>query len=418
MRSPPPGVPPPAPPAAARPGVRRRRRRSTVQRASVWFGQKVALTELSCSFGPGVTGLLGPNGAGQDHAHAGPDRAAAAQRGHASQVLGGDPHRDREVQRSVVARARGRGGPAGAHRPPARALHGRAPRRAPTATMPDRCLGTVGLLDVADRKVGGFSKGMRQRAKVAAALVTAPAGARARRAAQRRRPGAAGRPDRAVPGARRPGADGDRQLARPQRGRAAGLAARSWSSGAGWRPPATTTPSATPWPTGPRSVQRAHPRAAARSPRGSSRLDVVRGRHGRRHDRRRLVAERRRAGRGCCRWRPARSAPACSRCGRSTTRSRACSGSCCGEPAHAPPTAPAPRPPCRRPTAACPAPVRRRSSATRCGPACPPGAGAAWSCRASVRCCSRGSARWPTRPHERVVRRRGGTGPVRPRACR
>ena len=32
---------------------------------SVWFGQKVALSELSCSFGAGVTGLLGPNGAGK-----------------------------------------------------------------------------------------------------------------------------------------------------------------------------------------------------------------------------------------------------------------------------------------------------------------------------------------------------------------
>ncbi len=31
----------------------------------MWFGQKVALSELSCSFGPGVTGLLGPNGAGK-----------------------------------------------------------------------------------------------------------------------------------------------------------------------------------------------------------------------------------------------------------------------------------------------------------------------------------------------------------------
>ena len=32
---------------------------------SKWFGQKVAVSELSCSFGPGVTGLLGPNGAGK-----------------------------------------------------------------------------------------------------------------------------------------------------------------------------------------------------------------------------------------------------------------------------------------------------------------------------------------------------------------
>ena len=31
----------------------------------MWFGQKVALSELSCSFGPGVTGLLGPSGCGK-----------------------------------------------------------------------------------------------------------------------------------------------------------------------------------------------------------------------------------------------------------------------------------------------------------------------------------------------------------------
>ena len=29
-----------------------------VDRASVWFGPKVALSELSCSFGPGVSGRL------------------------------------------------------------------------------------------------------------------------------------------------------------------------------------------------------------------------------------------------------------------------------------------------------------------------------------------------------------------------
>jgi ABC-type multidrug transport system ATPase subunit len=36
-----------------------------VDDVSVWFGAKVALSELSCSFGPGVSGLLGPNGAGK-----------------------------------------------------------------------------------------------------------------------------------------------------------------------------------------------------------------------------------------------------------------------------------------------------------------------------------------------------------------
>jgi ABC-2 type transport system ATP-binding protein len=48
-------------------------------------------------------------------------------------------------------------------------LHEVAPRDAP-----DGALHAVGLLDVADRRVDGFSKGMRQRTKVAAALVCDP----------------------------------------------------------------------------------------------------------------------------------------------------------------------------------------------------------------------------------------------------
>jgi ABC-2 type transport system ATP-binding protein len=41
-------------------------------------------------------------------------------------------------------------------------------------TAPDDALDTVGLLDVADRRVDTFSKGMRQRCKIAAALVIDP----------------------------------------------------------------------------------------------------------------------------------------------------------------------------------------------------------------------------------------------------
>jgi ABC-2 type transport system ATP-binding protein len=48
-------------------------------------------------------------------------------------------------------------------------LHGVGDRQAV-----DRALTTVGLLDVGDRRVDGFSKGMRQRTKVAAALVSDP----------------------------------------------------------------------------------------------------------------------------------------------------------------------------------------------------------------------------------------------------
>jgi ABC-2 type transport system ATP-binding protein len=144
----------------------------TVQRASVWFGHKVALTDLSCSFGPGVTGLLGPNGAGKTTLMRALTGLLPLNEG-TVRVLGRDPRRDREVQRSIALV------PEDEAVPPALTArqfvrYMAAIHRVGDRHMPDRCLDTVGLLDVADRKVRGFSKGMRQRTKVASALVTAP----------------------------------------------------------------------------------------------------------------------------------------------------------------------------------------------------------------------------------------------------
>lgn len=144
----------------------------TVDRASMWFGHKVALTELSCSFGPGVTGLLGPNGAGKTTLMRAITGLLPLNDG-TVRVHGRDPHRDRDVQ-SAIALV-----PEDEAVPPALTVrqlvrYTAALHRVADREQPDRCLGTVGLLEVADRKVGGFSKGMRQRAKVAAALVSAP----------------------------------------------------------------------------------------------------------------------------------------------------------------------------------------------------------------------------------------------------
>ena len=89
-----------------------------------------------------------------------------------SRVAGATPSRSR---RAAEHRAgpRGRGRARRGHARAARALRRRPPSgHRPGA--PERALATVDLLDVADRAVGGFSKGMRQRAKVAAALVTDP----------------------------------------------------------------------------------------------------------------------------------------------------------------------------------------------------------------------------------------------------
>jgi len=140
---------------------------------SVWFGPKVALSELSCSFGPGVTGLLGPNGAGKTTLM----RAITGllgPNGGTVRVDGRNPRTDREVHRALALVPEDEAVPGALTarqlvRYVAR-LHGLDD---PAAA--DRALQTVELLDVADRRVRGFSKGMRQRTKVAAALVTEPA---------------------------------------------------------------------------------------------------------------------------------------------------------------------------------------------------------------------------------------------------
>jgi ABC-2 type transport system ATP-binding protein len=139
---------------------------------SVWFGPKVALSDLSCSFGPGVTGLLGPNGAGKTTLMRAMTGLLGANQGSVT-VEGLDPRRDRRVHGRVALVPEDEAVPSALT---ARQfvryvadLHGIADREAP-----DKALGVVEMLDAADRRVDGFSKGMRQRTKVAAALVTDP----------------------------------------------------------------------------------------------------------------------------------------------------------------------------------------------------------------------------------------------------
>ena len=91
----------------------------------------------------------------------------------------------------------------------------------PTAARPTPRWPSVGMLDVADRRVDGFSKGMRQRTKVAAALVTDPQVLVLDEPLNGADPVQRVQPDRPVPPARRERAHGHRQLARAQRGRAA-----------------------------------------------------------------------------------------------------------------------------------------------------------------------------------------------------
>jgi len=143
-----------------------------VSEATVWFGPNVALNEVSCSFGPGVTGLLGPNGAGKTTLMRAICGMLPLNVG-TVRVGGLDPRTEREAQRALALVPEEDASPGTLS---ARQLvrYAAALHRVRDRAAPERALAAVDLVDVADRQVGGFSKGMLQRTKVAAALVSDP----------------------------------------------------------------------------------------------------------------------------------------------------------------------------------------------------------------------------------------------------
>ena len=144
-----------------------------VDELSKWFGPKVAVSEVTIGFGPGVTGLLGPNGAGKTtlmRVIAGLQRPSQG----SVRILGDDPRAHPAIYRKISLVPEDE---AVYERLSARQFVELAARLAKIDDVRERSssvLATVGLTDSADRSLGGFSKGMRQRAKVAAALVSEP----------------------------------------------------------------------------------------------------------------------------------------------------------------------------------------------------------------------------------------------------
>jgi ABC-2 type transport system ATP-binding protein len=144
-----------------------------LQNVSHWYGNVVAVNDVTMTLDTGVTGLLGPNGAGKTtvlHMMAGflaPSKGVV--------TLGGDPTwrnpavyrrlglvNEREAVHSfltawdfVLANAK---------------MH----KLANPQAAAKRALELVEMTEAQDRRVGTFSKGMRQRTRVAAALVHDP----------------------------------------------------------------------------------------------------------------------------------------------------------------------------------------------------------------------------------------------------
>lgn len=139
---------------------------------SRWFGDVVAVSEVSFDVGPGITGLLGPNGAGKTTLLKMLAGLLATSKGEV-RVLGQPVRGNPEIYRSIsLVMEQEAIYPFLTAREFVR-LNARLQGLRDDAAV-TRALDEVDLLDVADRKVGGFSKGMRQRTKLAAALVHHP----------------------------------------------------------------------------------------------------------------------------------------------------------------------------------------------------------------------------------------------------
>ncbi len=140
---------------------------------SRWYGNVVAVNDITMTVGPGVTGLLGPNGAGKTtmmHMIAGflaPSRGEVLVGGRASWR---NPEMFRRValvpeRDSVYASLTGSEFVAATAR-----LHGLADPDAAAR----RAIELLEMTEAQHRKISTYSKGMRQRIKVAAALVHDP----------------------------------------------------------------------------------------------------------------------------------------------------------------------------------------------------------------------------------------------------
>jgi ABC-2 type transport system ATP-binding protein len=140
---------------------------------SRWYGNVVAVNDVTMTVGPGVTGLLGPNGAGKStllHMMAG---FLAPSTGTAT-LDGKQIWRNHQIYRSIGLV------------PEREAVYGfltgwqfvlssaRLHRLASPEDAAAKALAMVEMEDSKERRIETYSKGMRQRVKVAAALVHDP----------------------------------------------------------------------------------------------------------------------------------------------------------------------------------------------------------------------------------------------------
>src|SRR5262245_48201638 len=142
---------------------------------SKWYGQVSGLNDVSVSIPPGITGLLGPNGAGKSTfmkvitGQLKPSKGTIAVLG---EPIWGNPALYHRIgfcpeQDSFYERMTGLEWVTALVR-----LNGAGDQEA--ASMASRAIEMVELTDASNKKIGAYSKGMRQRIKMAQALAHDP----------------------------------------------------------------------------------------------------------------------------------------------------------------------------------------------------------------------------------------------------
>src|SRR5690349_5728549 len=142
---------------------------------SKWYGQVSGLNDVSVSVPPGITGLLGPNGAGKStfmKLITGQLRPSKGQVNVLGEPIWGNPALYQRIgfcpeQDAFYERMTGREWVTALT-----GLHGFDERAAADAAA--RAIAAVELTEAADRKIGSYSKGMRQRIKLAQAIAHEP----------------------------------------------------------------------------------------------------------------------------------------------------------------------------------------------------------------------------------------------------
>jgi ABC-2 type transport system ATP-binding protein len=147
----------------------------SIQNLSKWYGEVIGVSHVTCEIQPGVTGLLGPNGAGKTtffkliSGRIKPDTGTVAIDGQPVwdhpdiyRVLGYCPSLERFYENMtglefLMYMAR---------------LNGLSKKEARRRSL--ECLEMMDLLDGAQKLMGAYSKGMRQRAKFAQAILHEP----------------------------------------------------------------------------------------------------------------------------------------------------------------------------------------------------------------------------------------------------